>query len=76
VFGALGYDLDQQKVDQAQFGLSYIDDCIAWALQYTTSYDYSGNPTGQSHSILMTLGLRTLWDAKVSQKVEGLPGGL
>ncbi len=75
VFGAIGYDLDQKKVDQTQLGLTYIDDCIAWALQYTTSYSYSGNPAEKTHAIMMTLGLRTLWDGRVSQSVGGLPGG-
>jgi LPS-assembly protein len=75
IFGAIGYDLDSKKVDQTQLGLTYIDDCIAWALQYTTSYSYSGNPVDKTHSIMMTLGLRTLWDGQVSQGVSGLPGG-
>jgi LPS-assembly protein len=74
-FGAIGYDLDQRKVDQTQLGVTYIDDCIAWALQYTTSYSYSGNPQEKTHAIMMTLGLRTLWDGQVSQSVGGLPGG-
>jgi LPS-assembly protein len=72
----IGYDLDAQKVDQTQFGLTYIDDCIALALQYITSNSYSGNPQEKAHAVMFTLGLRTLWDAQVSQKVEGLPGGL
>jgi len=75
VFGALGYDLDQKKVDRSRIGLTYIDDCIAWALQYTTSYSYSGNPQEKTHAVMMTLGLRTLWDGQVSQTVGGLPGG-
>jgi LPS-assembly protein len=75
IFGAIGYDLDAQKVDQTQLGISYIDDCIAWALQYTTSYTYSGNPAEKTHAIMMTLGLRTLWDGHASQGVSGLPGG-
>jgi LPS-assembly protein len=75
VYGGLGYDIDQQKVDQTKFGLMYIDDCFAWAVQYSTSYDYSGNPQEKNHTLLMTLGLRTLWDGQVSQKVDGLPGG-
>jgi LPS-assembly protein len=76
IFGAIGYDLDQHRVDQTQFGLTYIDDCIALALQYTTSYSYSGNPQEKTHAVMMTLGLRTLWDGQISQGVSGLPGGL
>jgi LPS-assembly protein len=74
--GAIGYDLDARQVNQTQLGLTYIDDCIAVALQYTTSYSYSGNPQdGKSHAIMLTLGLRTLWDGRTSQGVGGLPGG-
>jgi LPS-assembly protein len=74
VFGSIGYDLDAKKVDRTQLGLSYIDDCIAWALSYRTTYGYSGNPQEKSHSIMMSFGLRTLFDGQVSQKVDGLPG--
>jgi LPS-assembly protein len=74
--GAIGYDLDAHKVDSTQFALSYIDDCIALALQYRTSYAYSGNPQQNSHTILVSLSLRTLWDGSVSKGVGGLPGGL
>jgi LPS-assembly protein len=76
VFGALGWDLDAGKLDQMQFGVTYIDDCIALALQYTTSNTYSGNPDEKTHAIMFSLGLRTLWDGQISQKVDGLPGGL
>jgi LPS-assembly protein len=76
VFGALGWDLDAGKLDQVQFGVTYIDDCIALALQYTKSNTFSGNPNDQTTSIMFSLGLRTLWDGQVSQKVDGLPGGL
>jgi hypothetical protein len=46
------------------------------ALQYTTSYSYSGNPQEKTHAVMMTLGLRTLWDGQISQGVSGMPGGL
>jgi LPS-assembly protein len=75
IFGAIGYDLDQHRVDQTQLGVTYIDDCIALALQYTTSYSYSGNPQEKTHAIMMTLALRTLWDGQISQSVSGVPGG-
>jgi LPS-assembly protein len=74
VYGAIGYDVDAHKVDRTQIGLTYIDDCIAWALRYATTYSYSGNPQEKSHSIMMSFGLRTLFDGQVSQKVDGVPG--
>lgn len=74
--GAIGYDLDAQKVAFTQLGLTYIDDCIALALHYTTSYTYSGNPQEKTHAIMLSLSLRTLWESQVNQKVDGfLPGG-
>jgi LPS-assembly protein len=75
VYGAIGYDVDAHKVDRTQVGLTYIDDCIAWALRYATTYGYSGNPQEKSHSIMMSFGLRTLFEGQASQKVDGLPGG-
>ena len=75
VVGAIGYDLDARKVDKTLFGLTYIDDCVAWTLQYTTEYSYSGNPQEKTHAVMMTLGLRTLWEGQMTQKVDGLGGG-
>ena len=67
--------LDDVRSGVADFGISYIDDCIAWALNYRTTYGYTGNPQEKSHSIMMSFGLRTLFESQVSQKADGLPGG-
>ena len=71
----IAYNIDERKVNYTQLGLSYIDDCVAMALHYITSYSYSGNPNEKSHAVIFSLGLRTLWDGQISQRVEGLPGG-
>ena len=42
VTAAVRYDLDASKFDQTQFGVGYIDDCFIFALNYITSYTYSG----------------------------------
>jgi LPS-assembly protein len=73
---AITYDLDAHKVGTTQFGLSYIDDCLALGLLYATGYSYSGNPDESAHTVMLTLNLRTLGSSGVSQSVGGLPGGL
>jgi LPS-assembly protein len=72
---ALRYDIDARKFAQTQFGLGYIDDCLILALNYITSYTYSGNPT-QDQRIMLQLSLRTLGGATVSQTVGTTTGGL
>ena len=43
VHGAARYDLDADQFDQTRIGVGYIDDCFILALNYITSYSYSGN---------------------------------
>jgi LPS-assembly protein len=74
VTGALRYDLDARKVDQTQIGLGYIDDCLILALNYITSYSYSGNPT-KDQRVMLQLSLRTLGTTSVSQTLSTLPVG-
>jgi LPS-assembly protein len=71
----VGYDLDEHKVIGTQFGVGYLDDCVALGLVYTTGYTYSGNPQQNVHAVMLSLSLRTLGGTAVSQKVGGLPGG-
>ncbi|HEY4721933.1 MAG TPA: LPS assembly protein LptD, partial [Anaerolineae bacterium] len=74
VSGAMTYDLDAGKFGGTQLGLSYIDDCIALGLTYAKSYAYSGNPDDNSHTVMLTLNLRTIGGSSVSQSVGSLPG--
>jgi LPS-assembly protein len=73
--GALRYDLDAQKFDSTQFGIGYIDDCLIIALNYITSYTYSGNPT-KDQRVMLQLSLRTLGGTAFSQTVSSTPSGL
>ena len=70
------YDIDAGKFDQSLLGLGYIDDCLILAVNYITSYTYSGNVTSD-HAIMLQLSLRTLGGTSVSRPVGGLggPGG-
>jgi LPS-assembly protein len=72
---ALRYDIDARKFDQTQFGIGYIDDCLILALNYITSYAYSGNPR-QDHRVILQLSLRTLGGVAFGQTVATNQGGL
>lgn len=73
LLGAARYDLNAEKFDQTRIGVGYIDDCFILALNYITSYSYSGNPTS-NHQIMLQLSLRTLGGTALSQSVGGLGG--
>jgi LPS-assembly protein len=72
VSAALRYDIDAAKVDATQFGIGYIDDCLIVALNYMTSYTYSGNPT-KDQRVLLQVSLRTLGGTAVSQTISSTP---
>jgi LPS-assembly protein len=71
---AMRFDIDAHKFDQTQFGIGYIDDCLILALNYITSYTYSGNPT-KDQRIMLQLSLRTLGGTAFSQTVSSVPAG-
>ncbi len=73
LLGAARYDLKAEKFDQTRFGVGYVDDCLILALNYITSYTYSGNP-GVNHAIMLQLSLRTIGETAVSQNVSALGG--
>jgi LPS-assembly protein len=73
VLGAARYDLDAEKFDQTRIGLGYVDDCLILAVNYVTSYTYSGNPEAD-HAVMLQLSLRTLGGTSVTQNVGGLGG--
>jgi LPS-assembly protein len=59
LLGAAGYDVHAKSVTQTQIGVGYIDDCLILALNYVTSYAYSGS-VSVNHSYMMQISLRTL----------------
>jgi LPS-assembly protein len=67
--GAL-YDVRAEKLSQTQIGLGYIDDCLILALNYMTSYSYSGS-TAANNTIFLQLSLRTLGGVSVGQSTSG-----
>jgi LPS-assembly protein len=68
--GAL-YDVRAEKVSSTQLGLGYIDDCLILALNYVTSYSYSGS-TAANSTIFFQLGLRTLGGVSFGQGTSTL----
>jgi LPS-assembly protein len=73
LLGAARYDLTAGKFDQTRVGLGYVDDCLILALNYITSYTYSGNPS-VNHTVMLQLRLRTLGGTSLSQGVGSLGG--
>lgn len=73
VLAAARYDIDADSFDQTRLGLGYIDDCLILALNYITSYTYSGNPT-KDHKLMLQLSLRTLGTTSGSTGVAGIGG--
>lgn len=74
VSAAVRYDVETKKVAGTNFGISFIDDCVALALNYITGYTYS-RTNGSDYvatpdqRIMMRLTLRTLGSTAVTQTV-------
>ena len=73
LLGSARYDINEEKFDQTRIGLGYVDDCLMLALNYITSYTYSGN-VAVDHTIMLQLSLRTLGGTSASQGVSSLGG--
>jgi LPS-assembly protein len=72
--GAL-YDLRADKISQTQLGIGYIDDCLILALNYMTSYSYSGS-TSANNTVFLQIGLRTLGGGTVGEGTSMFSNGL
>ncbi len=75
MLGGVQYDLRAEKISQTQIGVGYIDDCLILALNYMTSYSYSGS-TAANNTIFLQLSLRTLGGTSVGQGTSALSNGL
>jgi LPS-assembly protein len=77
MLGGAQYDLRAQKISSTQIGVGYIDDCLILALNYLTSYSYSGT-TSANNTIFLQLSLRTLGGGSIGQGTStfsnGIPG--
>jgi LPS-assembly protein len=70
LLGGARYDIQAGQFNQSRIGIGYVDDCLLLAVNYTTNYAYSGNPTND-HTVMLQLTLRTLGGTSVSQGVGG-----
>jgi LPS-assembly protein len=73
--GGVLYDLRAEKISQTQIGLGYIDDCLILALNYMTSYSYSGT-TAANNTVFLQIGLRTLGGGTVGEGTSAFSNGL
>ena len=71
LLGGVLYDVRAEKFSQTQIGLGYIDDCLIVALNYMTSYEYSGS-TAANNTLLFSFSLRTLGGTSVGQSISGI----
>jgi LPS-assembly protein len=72
LLGGAGYDLHANQVTMTQVGVGYIDDCLILALNYITSYAYSGS-VSVNHTYMMQVSLRTL-GGNTSTGAQGISG--
>jgi LPS-assembly protein len=69
--GGAQYDIKAEKVSTTQIGLGYVDDCFILALNYMTSYSYSGQ-TSANNTVFLQIGLRTLGGTSVGQNTSAV----
>ncbi len=75
LLGGAQYDLRADKVSSTQIGLGYIDDCLILALNYMTSYSYSGS-TSANNTVFLQLSLRTLGGTTFGQSTSAFGNGI
>ena len=74
VTGAALYSIDSSRLNTALVGLSYIDECIALAVNYVSNYGFNGDIV-PNRTLVLQLTLRTLGATLLTSQVGGLSGG-
>ena len=69
VGGGVRYNIAQAAFDLVSVGLNYADDCFTMALSYISNYTVNGPNGSPSNTVMLTIGLRTLGQTKVSAGV-------
>ncbi len=73
ISGAVRYNITQSKIDATSFGLTYLDDCFALAMNYISDYSQQLNGTGSpNHKVLLRLSLRTIGETGFNTNVDNL----
>jgi LPS-assembly protein len=60
LFGSVRYDLAVNQFEQTRFGIGYTDDCLLLALNYISSYTYTGTTPTPNSTVMFQFSLRTL----------------
>lgn len=68
-FGSASYDFVTEQIDQQSIGLSYDDECFAFTLNYSETFDSTRAVT---RNVSLRLSLRTLGDFDIGSNTLGL----
>ena len=60
LLGSIRYDLAVHQFDTTRVGIGYVDDCLLLALNYFTSYTYTGVTPTPNNTFMLQFSLRTL----------------
>ena len=60
LMGSVRYDLAVHQFDTTRVGVGYVDDCLMFALNYFTSYTYTGVTPTPNNTFMLQFSLRTL----------------
>jgi LPS-assembly protein len=71
VSAAALYSIDSARLNTAQLGLSYIDECLALNLVFSSNYGYSGDIV-PNRTVMLQLNLRTLGAVQTSQSLSNV----
>ncbi len=62
VLGAARYNIETEKLDRAQVGAGYLDECFSFGVNYAVDFTENGNED-PVHKIFFRVALRTLGEA-------------
>jgi LPS-assembly protein len=71
LLGAARYNIETEKLDRAQIGAGYLDECFSFGLNYAVDFSENGNDE-PVHKIFFRMALRTLGEAGTSFDVSKL----
>jgi LPS-assembly protein len=60
LLGSVRYDLAVHQFDTTRLGIGYVDDCLMLAVNYFTSYTYTGASPTPNNTVMLQFSLRTL----------------
>lgn len=67
--GGVRYNIDEDRFDETQVGIGYLDDSMQLALTYQADFSDNGNDS-TVHRLLLRLALRTIGEASTSTRIS------